>query len=327
MKKILKFAVAPLLVYIFYFSSTFAAMNFPSSNDFNISPSNRFPYPNEEIEAKIRDATFDINRSYINWYLNEKLISEGRGNDKINFKAGDTGSKINLSAIIQTPNGTAAKKSVVLNVSDIDLLWSANTYAPYFYKGKNMATPMSEVRVGAIPYFNSPNKKTASENLFFKWFLNDNLENQGQGKDAHTFKTGVFSDDDYNVKVEIASADNRLFQQKSITVKTEKPEILFYEYSPLLGVKSQETVSQFKTFAGDYKQFVAEPFYVPYDKKEELNYEWSVNGQKLKNLNAPLNIINFASEKGQEGLYNMNLTVSYKNLLEKISNSFSVNLE
>lgn len=311
----------------FLFFNPALAITFPNSNDFNILPSNRFPYPFEEIEIKIGDASFDITRSYIVWYADGKKVSESKGNDKINFKAGEAGSKTTITAAIQIPNGGDVRKSITLNVSDIDLLWQANTYTPYFYKGKSFTVPLSEVRMGAFAYFNSQNKKTASENLFFKWFLNDNLEDQGQRKDAFVFKTGVFSDDDYNIKVEISSSDNKLFQQKSINLAVQKPEILFYEYSPLQGTKHQKAISQFKNPVGQYKQFIAEPFFVPYDKKGGLNYEWSVNGQKLKNLNEPLNTINFSSEQGQEGLYNIDLIISYKNLLEKVSNGFSVNLE
>lgn len=321
------FLSVSFFIYFLYFNSISAAINFPSSNDFNILLSNRYPYPNEEIEAKAKDASFDLNRSYIAWYVDGKLMSEGRGNDKINFKTGEAGSKTNLTAAIQTPSGGNVKKSVILNIADIDLLWQTNTYTPYFYKGKSFAAQLSEVRMGAFVYFNSPNKKTASENLFFKWFLNDNLESQGQGKDAFVFKTGVFNDDNYNVKVEISSSDNKLFQQKSTTLAVQKPEILFYEYSPLEGIKYEQNISQFKNPVGEYKQFIAEPFFVPDEKKEGLNYEWSVNGQKLKNLNKPLNIINFSSEQGQQGVYNVSLTISYENLLEKISGGFSVNLE
>ena len=51
-----------------------------------------------------------------------------------------------------------------------------------------------------------------------------------------------------------------------------------------------------------------------------------MNGEKLAQLK-PFNILNFSSAPGSSGKALVNLTISYENLLEKISESFNIQIQ
>lgn len=320
------------LFFIFYF--LFPVLNganaqtelLSSLSAFEISVSNRRPFPNEEITAKIQNVNFDVWKSYVSWILDGKTILQGKAKNEVVFKAGKLGSANILAVSIQTPNGENLKESIILRPADIDILWQANTYAPYFYKGKPFASPQSRITAAAIPYFIYQGKKIAGENLLFKWYLNGDFKIKGWGKDSFVFKTGLFSEEEYEVRVEISSQSEILIQEQTLNITVQNPRIIFYEYSPFEGIKFQKAVSEFKTSAGDYVQFIAEPYFTPNDKIEGLSYEWKMNGQKIAN-SPPFNMLNFSSEPGASGTVNINLTASYEDLLEKMADSFRIEIQ
>ena len=295
-------------------------------NDFSISVSNFYPFPNEEITAKIQGANFDFWRANIKWTLNGKTILQGKADDEIKFKVGGLGTSASLTAVIKTQNGESIRKSITLRPTDIDIIWQADTYTPYFYKGKSFISPLSNATVAAIPYFVFQGKKIAPENLLFKWYLNDDFQTKGWGKDSFAFNAGLFSGADREARVEISSQNETLIQQKTLRIPVRNPQINFYEYNSFEGVESAKTISGFKIASGEYSQFIAEPYFVPNDKTRELEFEWKINGQKIANTK-PLNILNFSSEAGSAGSALIDLTVSYKDLLEKIKNSFRIEIQ
>lgn len=319
MKNILIFSLH-LLFFIFYFLYSASAQTI---SDFDIQLSNRFPFPNEQITASIVNANFDVLKSDMKWIFNNKIILQGKARDGIVFSVGKLGSSNFLTVSITTSGGEQLQKSITLRPADIDILWQADTYTPYAYKAKQLISPLSNVLVAAIPNFVFQNKKTEPVNLLFEWYLNNEIKIVGWGRDSFTFKTGLFKDENYDIKVRISNANKTLIQEKIIRLAARNPQINFYEYDPLEGIKLQLAVSDFNTQAGGYVQFIAEPYFVPNNQLNNLVYEWLMNGQKI-NAEPPFNIVNFSSEPGATENVFINLTISFKNLLEKVSNSFNI---
>src|SRR3989338_388909 len=299
-----------ILFSIFYFlfsisgkidAQTFPDLNLSSSNDFDISLSNRYPFSNEEIKAEIINVNFDILKSDIKWLLNNKVIHKGKAEDKVIFKTEELGSSTSLTAVVAGPGGISIQKTVILRPTTVDLLFQADTYTPYFYKGKSFISPLANATVAAIPHFIFQNKKISSENLLFKWYLNNEFKASGWGKDSWAFKTGVFSGENYDVKVKIANQNETLIQEGILRLTTQNPEIIFYEYGADEGVKFQKAISDFKTAAGEYVRFIAEPYFAPNSQLNGLIYDWKINNQKLMTQEPPFNVLNFSSTPGSSG--------------------------
>lgn len=307
-------------------SDKISALTLTSFNDFKIGLSNPTPAPREFLEAAITDANFDITRANIKWTLNGKILSEGKNNDKISFAVGDIGNESKLTAVITSPQGFNAVKTVILNPSDLDLLWSAETYAPYFYKGKPLATAASKVIVSAIPNIVLANKKTDSRNLYFKWFLNDDLSEDGLGKDSFAFNTGVFDNQNNAVKVVISNEKGNIIQNKTIIIPTREAQINFYEYDDVYNEKHNKALSNFEIIAGDSARFVAEPYFAPSLNPDSLRYLWTLNGKEIE-LKKPYNILNFETIPGLQGAAQIDLAISINALVKEIKKQFIITVK
>lgn len=204
----------------------------------------------------------------------------------------------------------------------LDIVWQAETYTPYFYKGKALATPLSDIKIAAIPLSNS-GSMIKKDNLFFRWFLDTNLFNEGWGKDFIAFKTGIFPNEFYEIKVEAKSADGTIKIEKTALISNTKPEIVFYERDNIYNIKSEKAVNNFFALSGENKQFISEPYFIPKVELEKINYNWSLNNSAAEKKE-PHNILNFSTPPGAKGEAVVDLKINYNDILENIENSFKI---
>lgn len=323
--------ILSLMIFIFLMNTSFARVNFDDmfglsgATDADLRVSTNSPFPFENVKVSLDNADFDLQRSYIKWILNGETISEGKGFDSASFTAGDLGETYNLTVTASDTNGKILRRAKVFTVSDLDVLYSADTYVPYFYKGNALPSPQSEISVAAIPHFLFNGKKINRENLLFKWYLNEEFEKEGWGKDSFSFKTGIFNGEDYEVKVKVSSEKKTFEQEKTIIIKTSRPEIYFYEYNNLDNIKYQKSISEFNLSAGEKISFIAEPFFTPKNSVNRIDYSWKVNGDKTEK-SEPFNMMHFSSEAGNLGTADVNLKIEYSNLLDRIESGFRINV-
>lgn len=297
-----------------------------SFNDFDISLSNPTPTPYEFLEAKITGANFDITKTNIKWILNNKTLSEGENESAVSFSLGNTGQEYKLTIIITNPQGFSATKTIILNPSDLDLLWSAETYTPYFYKGKSLAVVASKVIVSAVPNIVLEGKKIDAKNLYFKWFLNDDLSEEGWNKDSFAFNTGIFEKQKNEIKVLISNEKGGIIQNKTIIIPLSKPQINFYEYNNVYNEKTNKIISNFEITAGDKAVFVAEPYFIPNLNPNSLKYLWTLNGSEIE-LKEPYNILDFSTDSDFKGIAQINLSINFNDLIKEIKNKFIITIK
>lgn len=322
-RNFLSYLIIAALFFSFNVSLAQNIFNPSSFFDFDLGLSTASPLPFEEVKASIKNENFDVSRSDIVWILNNRTMSQGKNENSFSFQAGDLGLVYEITALIFTPNGTKIEKTKTLYVADLDLLWQAETYIPYFYKGKALPAPLSKINFGAVPHFVFDGQKISKEKLLFKWYVNEEFETEGWGKDSFSFKTGIFNGDELEIKVNISSEKGTLNQGKTIFIKNIKPEIKFYEYNNLDNVKYEKAVYDFQMNSGENRKFIAEPFFISEESVNKINYSWEINGIKSKKTE-PRNILNFSSEAGFLGTGNVKLRIDYNNLLEEINNNFRI---
>lgn len=322
-KKIFLILIITALFFSFNISKAQNIFNPSSFFDFDLGLSTLSPLPFEEVKASIKNENFDVSRSDIVWILNGKTMSQGKNENSFSFKVGDLGSVYEITAVIFTPNGTKIEKTKTLYSADLDLLWQAETNTPYFYKGKALPAPMSKINFGAVPHFVFSGQKISKEKILFKWYVNEDFQTEGWGKDSFSFKTGIFNGDELEIKVSASSEKGTLNQSKIIAVSSVKPEISFYEYNDSGGAKYEKAIYDLEINSGENRKFIAEPFFVSKENFGKINYSWDINGNKSKKTE-PYNILNFSSEAGFIGTGNIRLKINYNNLLEEISNNFRI---
>lgn len=205
---------------------------------------------------------------------------------------------------------------------EMDIVWQTETNIPYFYKGKALATPLSDIKIAAIPLSNS-GVVIKKDTIFFRWFLDTNLFSEGWGKDFIIFKTGIFTNEFYEIKVEAKNAEGTIRMGKTALISNAKPEIVFYERDNIYNIKSGRAVNNFLSLSGENKQFIAEPYFIPKSDLKKINYNWKVNNSAAEKKE-PRNILNFSAPPGAKGEAIVNLKINYSDILESVENSFKI---
>ena len=91
---------------VFLPATTFGQINidipYALSNELGVEIIPKYPRPNETIFINLVLYTGDLNSADITWYLNGKVVLEGKGETRYSFKTGNAGeeNKIDIRSIM-----------------------------------------------------------------------------------------------------------------------------------------------------------------------------------------------------------------------------------
>ncbi len=286
------------------------------------SPEN--PGPNQTVLAKVMSYAFDTDRAYIRWSVNGYLKLKGVGEKKFSFKVGERGEKTALSVSVVAEDNSRERRVFYFNPSEVDLLWSARTYTPFFYKGKALSGPGSIIKVTAVPHFGKY-ADTNPSNLIYKWKLNhkNKPDKSGRGRNSFVFRSNKGFEESI-VSVEVSNYKKTLKTENFVKIKNVQPELLFYEDSPLSGIFYGRALGDKFSAAKNEFLIKAEPYYFSLNAMKGISYEWTMNGKSIqpeKNGSE----INFRTKSGTSGTADVKLRISSPfNLLQFAGKTLSV---
>ena len=214
---------------------------------------------------------------------------------------------VTATLIIPLMVGAAAPKNSVI------LLWQADTYTPFFYRGKPLPSPGSRVTVIAEPnIYQTETHKIPISDLMFTWTKDGKTVNSasGQGKSELSFTAGNAGDQS-RIEVEIANKDRRQQASATVSIPIQPTKILLYEYDPLLGHRFEKAIGSGFNLSLPEITFNAEPYYFSQTdiRAGKLVYDWRRNGEKvISNSDQPQQITLIAPKQGQ-GENQIELTV------------------
>ena len=112
-------------------------------------PSNPAPY--EETSITLKSYADNLDSVLISWSVNGKTTASGIGKKSFSITAPAAGAETNVVATISLPDAPIETK-ITIKHSVMILLWQAtDSYVPPFYRGKELPTAESEVKVVAMP--------------------------------------------------------------------------------------------------------------------------------------------------------------------------------
>lgn len=172
-------------------------------------------------------------------------------------------------------NSTTTTPDITIN--KFDIVWSADTYTPFGYEGRNLPTIGSEVRVDAIINASGGNTKS----LKYSWFLEDIFQqNQsGYGKDNFSFYVQQMPGQYQTVKVQVFNDDRSIFQEKTIQIPITKPELVVYSSNGNAHFSNQANGSSLN-ISGEKISLIAKPYFFSINKLTDLIFEWDLAGQQ-----------------------------------------------
>lgn len=240
------------------------------------------PHSNEKVRVDLESYSIDLPRSMIKWYLNGALVDSGTGNTVFETITGASGQSLNIKASVTIPGGTVFEKDITLTPTDVDILWEAtSSYVPPFYKGK--ALPSSE---GTLKFVAIPSVKTSGggylkpSSFVYNWkrgFTTD-ASASGLSEDSFTIKNSYLNSSE-SIQVTSTDPGSGFSGSDDITVVMQKPEVLFYEETPLGGLNLAHVLTNGFRIEKNEMTIFAAPYSVgPKDLSSNIfSTVWKVN--------------------------------------------------
>lgn len=278
---------------LFFFKDTLAV-----NESFVVNFSDEHPGSNQKIDAKIVSYSFDENRSEISWYLNGSLALSGKGEKNFSFTTNKVGSKTTLLVMVYNQDGIRVEKSYQFIPAEVDVLWEAETYTPASYRGKAMISREAVVKITAFPDFVYNGSKLSPSDLYYEWEINykKKPDLSGYGKRYFSYKLSNLTSIE-DIKLTISSYSGILTAEKNIKIKTQSPEIIFYEEKPLEGPDYNNALPEELDLFGGEIVVRAEPFFFSKNSVSQLSYNWKMNGQSFQPDQKP-NVVDLRASEG-----------------------------
>jgi hypothetical protein len=182
-----------------------------------------------------------------------------------------------ISVQIQSGDGTVSRATKKIIPSRVDLIVTANTLTPPFYKGRRLGSAGSDMTATAQVFLGSP-KETGA--LTYVWSVADRVQNGGIASvnNAITFSSGF--EDELLVAVTVYK-NGVAVAGKSVFVTIAKSEIHFYEKNLLRGL-SMVAMKTPHLFIGEELLLRAEPYFVDRDLiSNSIKPAWKINNRTM----------------------------------------------
>lgn len=285
-----------------------------------------YPAPGERVSIVIGSNLTDLNRADISWSVNGVFKESGLGRTTFSLTAGKGGSVSRVVATIRTAEGSRVSKTITIRPAGIDFMWEADTYTPPFYKGKAMITSGSNVKVSAVPRFvNSDGSVVPTNSIVFIW-KKENAPiagSSGVGRNTITIPAPVpFWESD--IEVEASSVGGSFKATKRVDLLLVRPEVVFYEESPLDGVKYERALSGNFNLSGQEVAIRAVPFFFSRTalRRGDVVPSWSLNGATVDESSLRIVLRN----EGSAGASRIGLSLRHAtNSYQQRNGEFTVN--
>jgi hypothetical protein len=281
---------------------------------------------NQNFEIYLESYSFNVDKAKYTWKVNGQTVAAGEGVKSVNLKTGSGGQILNITVTISTIDGQTFTVSKIINPGEINLVWeSINGYTPSWYEGKTLNTYGGQIKVSAFPMIIENGVLLNSNNLIYRWYVNDEIDNKysGLGKNFIIYQGIEEELDNVTIDVEVESKNSETIYSKSLKIPFVKPEINLYEKNNTLGVLSNFLLTNVISFANKEANIVAEPFYFSTKIRDSLSYIWEINDRAGLGQSNSERLIKIPSDK--QGTSKINVTATDKNkLLQTAKNGFVI---
>lgn len=227
------------------------------------------PGPNQEVRATLESSAVNLDTASINWLVNGTSRLSGRGEKVLTFTTTGLGSRMTISAIVDSNLGRVTSTRNI-EISSVDLLWHGTGYTPPFYKGKTLWGRQTGINFLAIA--NSSN----SSNLIYKWSLDGEVVGSSSGVGKNSFSIGdSILGLPRTVSVELVLPNGTVTATNSITLTPISGQLMVYELHPLYGFLFNNEANSTYHMREEEVTFAAFPMFFSNSRtSSSINYSW-----------------------------------------------------
>ncbi len=290
----------------------------------DVTPS--YPRPGEDVVIFIQSYSTNLDKAKITWRVNSQVELQQIGATKFTFTMGQLGESKSINIYVEKNGGGVIEKTYFFIPTEVDLIYSAETYVPPFYKGKSWPTHQSTIRVVALPRILDDYDRLISPDTYtYKWSRDGRViqDQSGYGKNIFTY-TNDLLDQDVKISVEVSPREYNSVASASIIIDPVEPEIVVYEKNPIYGTIFEQAITGIYSLNRNEITFEAIPYFFT---ENNLDFSWVMNGQMIQSVQNPSEIT-FRIEGEEAGRSNISLNVTNNDkILQSTSNAFTLLFE
>lgn len=182
-----------------------------------------------------------------------------------------------------------SEPEIILSSKTFELFWSANTYAPFEYQGRKLATRGSRVTVDIYLDILGGNTK----NLKYSWFLDGIFQGSksGYGKDSFQFTVQRSSRASHTVLLKVFNESRSFLVEKSISIPITEPEIVIYaKKSSPINLPYDISIKDFDVITDKESSFLALAYFFNIRSLRSLEFDWNFADKSYKESSLTANI-------------------------------------
>lgn len=239
-----------------------------------------YPEPGQTFTVLLDAYTVDTSGAVITWYQNDIEIPGTQNSRKISLTLGELGEPMNIKVTVRPARSASFTLERSITPGIVDLVMEASAYTPPFYRGKALAITQAPVRIIAIPHDGT----SRNPRLYtYLWKVNGNVILGGSilGKDRIEYTLPRY--EGARISVTVTDSAGRPVGEKTMIFNAVKPELHFYEESPLRGL-GEAALKRTFALVGDETTIHGEPYFLSKDSSmNDLSFAWSINGAVVEN--------------------------------------------
>lgn len=277
------------------------------------------PSPGQEVSVSLSGYGYNLNRSEINWVVNNSDLPAAKNKTQHTISMGPAGTITKIEIQVKPDSGGTIIKTLTFYPAEINIVWEANSYTPPFYEGNSLLSADSELTLMALPEFiNQNNQLISNNNIEYTWFKNGQKLNSksGVGQNTLTLDVDRFSNN-IDISVSAQTVDSTYEAEKSISIPVFQPQVVVYKVDPLSGPNFNREVKDNVLLTGDQLVLQAEPYFFATQKLTNNNLEflWNINGKTIKNTGVNSKVL--ALQKPDDTSGEAKISVLIKNTLNR----------
>jgi hypothetical protein len=272
--------VCSLLLTFFSFPNPLSAQSFTGgSPGISLSSNPRFPGAYGDVEISLDDYQINTAGATITWYVDSVEQVSYKNTRSITVTTGALGKKSVVSVIISRNNAPQLTSSITLIPTEVHIILEAQTYVPNFYRGRALPSIGSEVRAIAVV---EDGTKAPANTYAYTWTEENTVLFGGpiKGKYAYEFTMPRYGTK--RLSVEVTDGNGKLVGGGVVSLTTSKPELHFYEQSPLRGLSQKVVTSPFPLIGAETTIY-GEPYFITAGMNAtDASFTWKINNEKVE---------------------------------------------
>lgn len=178
-----------------------------------------------------------------------------------------------------------------INLKELNLYWSAETYTPFGYQGRTLPIKNSWVDVSSVLKVTG----AAVKDLKYSWFLDGVFQGYKSGYGQTDFRFGIRRENGqtHTVRLQVFNENRSFLTERTITIPVSRTDIVIYQaVNDKVNLRNDLSAKNSSIFATQENSFSALPYFFTIKTVNNLKFTWDFANRTIDELSDATNMLN-----------------------------------